>query len=88
MVALLLRRGARVDARNAAGQTPLFSATYSCWGRVIRLLLAAGANAGAVDEEGTTALDRLCAEPLCNLLECANKDEKDELEKMLREAMA
>ena len=53
-VILLLRAGAWLDARNAAGETPLHAAR----GAVVDTLLAAGADPAARDREGNLPLHR------------------------------
>ena len=57
MAALLLDRGADIDARDGSGATPLYNA--ASWGRreVVELLLARGADAGLRTKAGATALD-------------------------------
>ncbi len=55
MVELLLARGARVEARNAFGNTPLHLAVGDR--RVVELLLAAGADARARNLFDKTPLD-------------------------------
>ena len=50
----LLRAGAKVDARNEDGDTPLFAASPEC----AALLIAAGADTGAVNLEGNVPLHR------------------------------
>lgn len=56
---LLLERGASAEARNASGLTPLHFAVGSAdrgTSQMVELLLAAGADPGATDESGATAL--------------------------------
>jgi ankyrin repeat protein len=61
-IGVLLAHGAEVDARlprglmRAAGMTPLMMAAGATSAEAIRLLLEAGADPGAVDESGRTAL--------------------------------
>lgn len=60
VVAYLIEAGGRVNAAPADGRTPLMSAAHAYYGNIARkidVLLAAGANAGARDAEGRTALD-------------------------------
>jgi uncharacterized protein len=49
MVELLIDRGAKVDARDAAGRTPLMIAAGFTHTSVVRLLLASGADPKAED---------------------------------------
>jgi predicted acylesterase/phospholipase RssA len=53
---LLLQKGARLEACNKFGSTPLHRAAF--WGRLdtVKVLVKAGANRDAVDKEGLTAL--------------------------------
>ena len=55
VVAYLLEHGAAVDARNESGVTPLMVACWSGFDELVQQLLAAGADADAVDEEGVKA---------------------------------
>jgi ankyrin repeat protein len=56
VIELLLQRGARVDARNDVGETPLHGAAgWWCWASM-RLLLDRGAEVDALDEQGRTPL--------------------------------
>jgi len=56
---LLIERGANVNARDKAGYTPLLVAASIDFGDTVMtdLLLAAGADRGAKNPEGKTALD-------------------------------
>ena len=58
IVALLIQRGAVVDSKDRRGRTPLlyFAATGGSNNEIASMLLAAGADPGAVDEELDTAL--------------------------------
>lgn len=56
MVALLLGAGLNVQAKNAAGATPLLTAAARGQADVVAALLAKGADAKAVDARGNTAL--------------------------------
>jgi hypothetical protein len=56
MVDLLLQYGAEVNARGAAGSTPLHDATRGDHFAVASRLLRAGANVNARDDAGTTPL--------------------------------
>jgi ankyrin repeat protein len=53
---LLIRAGARVDAANDLGVTPILMASASGNGPIVQRLLAAGASARAALESGETAL--------------------------------
>ncbi|QJW94713.1 ankyrin repeat domain-containing protein [Frigoriglobus tundricola] len=56
-IVLLLRYGAAADSgRQPGGATPLIVAALNRQGEVARLLLAAGADPAACDEEGDTPL--------------------------------
>jgi ankyrin repeat protein len=57
MAALLLDRGADMNARDDAGATALYNA--ASWGRrdVVELLVARGADAGLRTKAGATPLD-------------------------------
>lgn len=55
LVALLLENKAAVDARSASGVTPLMVAAWSGFDNLVQQLLAAGADADVVDEEGLNA---------------------------------
>jgi len=60
VVALLVDSGANVTQATAGGMTPLMSAADAYYYNVedkVELLLAAGANPGATDAQGRTALD-------------------------------
>ncbi|KAF8625299.1 hypothetical protein AX15_005433 [Amanita polypyramis BW_CC] len=57
-VALLLKRGAAVDAINNIGETPLLAAL--CQAPCVKLLLERGANVHAVDGTGRTPLLAAC----------------------------
>jgi len=56
IITLLLKRGANIEARNAVGETPLFSAIRSNQVKNAALLLDKGANLQALDGYGRTAL--------------------------------
>lgn len=63
-LSVLLAAGADVTARTTGGrrglgpgQTALFGAAFWGWNDVVRFLVANGAEAGAVDAEGRTAVD-------------------------------
>lgn len=56
MVRLLLEKGARIDARNRNGETPLFTAVRNNMLPVVKLLLEKGARAGTADHVGLTPL--------------------------------
>jgi hypothetical protein len=56
--ASLLDRGAIIDARDAAGRTPLMLAVTEDRAEIVRLLLARGANPNAVDNAGNTPLQQ------------------------------
>ena len=56
IIKLLLRKGAKVDARAEQGITPLHVAAGYCEADVVRLILDAGANPEAVDVKGITPL--------------------------------
>ena len=54
---LLLARGAKVDADNRQGVTPLMQAAASGWVEMVRLLLKRGADPSRQDYSGFSALD-------------------------------
>jgi len=56
IVRLLLENGAALDARNAAGQTPLLYYAYAGLGRVVELLLDKGASFCYQDSQGRSPL--------------------------------
>jgi hypothetical protein len=58
----LLRRGAPVDARTAAGFTPLQLAVWNKRFKVARVLVTAGASLDAPDGRGKSAADELVAQ--------------------------
>lgn len=51
----IIERGVDVNARDFAGLTPLLCAAEASSERLVSLLLDAGADAGAIDDEGNTA---------------------------------
>jgi ankyrin repeat protein len=59
---LLDKAGARVDARDRLGRTPLFPAALRGYVEVVRLLIAAGADVDARDKEERTVLIVLAEE--------------------------
>ncbi|NWY61070.1 ANR39 protein, partial [Chionis minor] len=68
---LLLRWGARCDARTPGGATPLHRASYCGHLAIARLLLAHGADPAAADEDGRTSLHKAAEQghrELCALL--------------------
>jgi ankyrin repeat protein len=56
VVALLLSRGAHVDAQTKYGRTPLMEAASWASIETVEILLRAGANPNATDREGRTPL--------------------------------
>ena len=54
---VLLKAGAKVDARTTAGVTPLHTAAWTGRADVIKFLLSAGAAANAKDKDGRTPFD-------------------------------
>jgi ankyrin repeat protein len=56
IVALLLKAGAKPDARNAEDKTPLFYAAGRAWASGCAMLLRAGASAAAADCAQNTPL--------------------------------
>lgn len=56
IILLLLKRGANIEARNASGATPLFSAIASNQVKNAALLLEKGAKLNAIDGGGRTAI--------------------------------
>jgi hypothetical protein len=56
-VALLLSRGAKIDAADRAGRTALMQAAERCRDQMVPDLLKAGADAKAVDRQGKTAFN-------------------------------
>lgn len=57
LVAAMSSVGEGVDVRNAAGETPLMAAGSRGRDEVVRLLVAAGAEIFATNEDGKTAVD-------------------------------
>jgi ankyrin repeat protein len=57
VVAFLLERGARVNARDTSGRTALWFAALAADVHLARQLLAAGADAFIADAEGWSPLD-------------------------------
>ena len=57
IVALLIERGADVDAAQHGGYTPLHSAAANGNGELVEMLLAAGADATRKSDEGATAAE-------------------------------
>ena len=57
MIGALLAAGAEVNARASYGVTPLHAAAANGTPAVIAALLAAGADASVVDDDGKTAFD-------------------------------
>ena len=53
---VLLRGGARLDARDSSGETPLLSAAQGGHRDCLELLAAAGADVEAADDRGVNAL--------------------------------
>ena len=53
----LLKAGARVDAPNATGETPLISAIHRRDADIVELLLEHGANPDRTDNSGRSARD-------------------------------
>lgn len=60
----LLIGGAEANVKNQYGRTPLHNAAAWCDLVALQLLLEAGADTGIVSNDGQTALDAVCAEPL------------------------
>ncbi len=56
-VVWLLDKGAKVDAKNKDGVTPLYSAAIFAHAEIVELLLKEEVDVNALDEDGTTALD-------------------------------
>jgi ankyrin repeat protein len=56
LIALLLERGADVNAMNISGRTPLFYCTFSFSKELLTLLASYGADVNAVDKHGNTFL--------------------------------
>jgi len=59
IVAMLLARGADVNAREQNGDTPLHCATFRQHGVIAQMLLAKGADVNAAAKDGCTPLHRL-----------------------------
>jgi uncharacterized protein len=57
VVAVLLEKGAPIDALNKEGRTPLMMASGSDRDEVVKLLIEMGADTGVKDKSGRTALD-------------------------------
>jgi ankyrin repeat protein len=54
---LLVERGADVNVRQRHGWTPLHTAAHNGSGELVDALLAAGADPGAANDDGVTAVD-------------------------------
>jgi ankyrin repeat protein len=67
---LLLRYGAHVDARDLAGETPLFHAARYGHRELVRVLIDHGANVNATDNEGPVN----GSWPLCEAVTSGNLD--------------
>ena len=52
----LIAAGANVNAKNAAGETPLFSAVHKGNSEIVQIFLQAGATVNTPDSDGTTPL--------------------------------
>jgi ankyrin repeat protein len=61
MAGLLLQHGARVDAQDSSGQTPLQLAVLAQQARLVGQLLEAGANPERADHRGCTAMHKIAA---------------------------
>jgi ankyrin repeat protein len=70
VAALLLRYGANVDARDLAGETPLFHAARYGHRELVQVLIAHGANVNATDNEGPLE----GSWPLCEAVSSGNLD--------------
>ena len=65
VLAALLKGGADPNVRDRFGLTPLMRAARDAWwGNVIRLLIEHGADVGARDPEGKTALEYAVTGPV------------------------
>ncbi|KAM0559898.1 hypothetical protein ACHAPJ_003848 [Fusarium lateritium] len=64
LVGSLLKKGADPNLKNKAGLTPLLSFNRRSNNKIIKLLLDAGADIGAVDRKGATFLFRMSSEGL------------------------
>jgi ankyrin repeat protein len=68
VVRYLLQIGARVNARDIAGRTPLMRAADARQAEVVRLLLQSRADPAAVDRDGKTAMDYAGTQEIKDLL--------------------
>ena len=66
LIPLLIAHGARIDARNDRGETPLMAAAGACAPWNIPALLSAGANPKLTDSLGRTALEEIAGLTLMN----------------------
>lgn len=60
---MLIVGGANVNLANAAGRTPLHNAAGWCNASIVALLMENNADVRAVDGQGTSVIDAVCATP-------------------------
>lgn len=72
IIRLLLDRGADVNARDAAGNTPLMQAAHAENIACVKLLMSRGADPSLQNEDGATAADFCFRESVRNLLSPEN----------------
>lgn len=56
LASLLIEKGAKIDAKNKDGLTPLYVTAVKGSGKVLKLLLEKGANVNVKDQEGLSPL--------------------------------
>jgi ankyrin repeat protein len=87
LVKALLARGANVNLKSGIGTTPLMTATVSCVPsvEVVKLLVAAGADADARSNDGETALSLLdtCSKLMSTTSRATDRTTRNEIARLL-----